>query len=206
VASRGYSSVSLVVQELGRDLTGTQYDEIEGLLEEAEHIADREAGRIWLGTSITGESHRLVGRMIQLNYRPVTAISSVAIRRLAVGATSTALAVGTGYDLVDTLNGVIVLAGYGPGNDIIINTETMDDGPYIVTVSYTATPNVPASIRRGVTKLVAHWMLNRLDPDRQGLESYSVGSDYQVRMRDDADDIPEGVLRLFRQHRAILIA
>lgn len=210
MVARGYSSALLVAQEMGTDLTAAQLDQAADLIEDAESFADRITGRTWLVSSVTDEWHRLTGPEVHLNLRPVSAVSSVKLRRLAVGATDSVLAAGSGYELVDPTNGVVLLSAVSFGwSDPVINTEDWS-GPYVVKVSYTAAAVVPGAIRRGVTKLVAYWMAQRTSAvGTEGIKSYSVGDELSVTYKDDdetSSDIPSEILSLFRQYRAMAFA
>lgn len=203
MAARGYTTATLVAKELGRDLTAPQLDQCADLIEQAEAWIDHESGRAWMVASpTTDELITVTGPVVYLGNRPVSAISSVKVRPMAVGGADTTLVAGTDYELVDGQNGILLLSGFlGPGGDII--QGTLASNSYLK-VSYTSATPVPGDIQRGATLLVAHWMLPRLEPDRQGVDSYSIGGELQVKV--SKADIPDEVLRLIHGHESMAFA
>jgi hypothetical protein len=199
VVARGYTTAQLVAQELGRDLSAPQLDQVADLIEEAEDTCDHETGRSWLVASpIVNELHTATGQLLYLHKKPVTAVTSITRRLQSVGAAVSTLVAGTDYELIDAEHGIVMLAGY-PYHDVVINTTTTDYG-LLLSATYTSTTPVPGGIRRAVTQLVAHWMRRRLSSSAsQGIRSYSVGGgDLTVTYTD--------VLRVFRSYRAMAFA
>lgn len=207
---KGYTTVSLVVAELGQDLTAPQLDQCADLIGEAESWIDQATGRVWLATSPTTEFHSVLGPVVYLRNRPVVAVTSVTRRPLSPGATVTTLVANTQYELIDAANGILLLSGY-PYNDVVINTETTSSYGYLVTVTYTSTTPVPADIQRAATLLVADWMQPRRTPDRQGLDGYTVGDDLTVKFSKPGSangvrGAPAEVMRILEAHETVVFA
>jgi hypothetical protein len=203
MVAKGYTTATLVAKELGRDLTAPQLDECQDLVEQAEAWIDRAAGDAWMVSSPTvNELHTVTGPVVYLRNRPVSAITSLSVRPFTVGSVSTALVQGTGYELLDPAAGLVSLlpswdalaVGYGRAGYL----------GYLLTVSYTTATPAPGDIQRAATLLVAHWMLPRLEPDRQGVDSYSIGGELTVRP--SKQDIPDEVLRLVGARERVLFA
>lgn len=207
MAAKGYTTAQLVAQELGRDLTAPQLDQCADLIGEAEAWIDHETGRAWAVTSpIVDELHSVTSPVVYLVNRPVLAVTSVTARSLAIGSTYTTLAAGSGYELIDPTNGILLLSGVDPATDIVINSSGTFYGA-LVKVSYTASTPVPGDIQRAATLLVAHWMMARLEPDRLGLKAYSVGQELSVTLQDAATiGVPPDVLRIVRSREAVIFA
>lgn len=212
MVAKGYSSATLVAQEMAVDLTAPQLDQCADMLEAAEAWIDRQTGRAWAVTSpVVSELHSVYGPAVYLVNKPVTAVSAVTIRSASVGASPTTLTAGTDYELIDATNGVLLLSGYGTPRDVVINTEHTGYDGYLLFVSYTTTTPAPADIQRASTLLAAEWMLARLNPDYQGVESYRIagsGDEFQVKMASTALE-PTGrmseVLRIVRAREALVI-
>jgi hypothetical protein len=125
---------------LGRALTDAESDSAIGACLAATDFIDRYTGSSWQGTTISGELQTVTGPTVRLDWRPVSAITSVTARSLVVGATPRSLVAGTDYELVDALNGVLLVnAAY----DVI--TTTMSAGT-VLTVTYVVGAVVPAAI------------------------------------------------------------
>lgn len=203
MAAKGYSTATLVAQELGVDLTGPQLDQCADLISEAEGWIDQETGRSWLATSpTTSELHTISGPFVYLTNRPVSAITTVQVRPFGVGATWNTLVAGTDFELLDAANGILSIL---PAYDALVTLPGSGGmSGWLSRTTYTSTTPVPLHIQRATTLLVAHWMLPRLNPDRQGVESYSVGGELQVKVR--ADDIPPEVLRIVHGAEKMLLA
>lgn len=209
---RGYTSRALVADELGRVLTVGQQVQCDGLIGEAEAYVDRVTGRAWLTTSpVADELHTLVSPLVYLAKTPVASVTAVATRSPAIGSVWTALAAGSGYELLDPATGALTVSGFGSG-DVVINTTTAGVEGMLLRVSYThASPYpVPGDVQRAATLLVAAWMLPRLDPSRAGVASVSVGQgDLDVRYRDDQDPqrpVPPLVDRILAGYRGVVLA
>lgn len=191
---RGYCLAADVQDELGVTLTTDQLGMAERLIEAAEDYVDRFTGRTWLVTSPASETVTVpADGLVSLRNRPITAISSVSVRTTAIGAASTPLVAGSTYELLDAATGLLAVSTAYAG--------------YRATVAYTHTnadTALPADVRRATCLLAAHWLLPRLNPDRQGLESYSVGGELTVKTREQ--EVPPEVLRLLRAHEQVLFA
>lgn len=195
MAVKGYSSVGLVAEELGVSLSAEQQAQCTGLLEEAEAWIDHETGTAWLVTSPTTDELHVYdanSRVVVLEHKPVSAITGVKARTYAVDDADETLTADTHYELLDAANGVLLLDGVNHGALLK------------VTYTHTSMP-VPFDIRRAATLLAAHWMTPRLNPDRAGLKSYSVGGELRVDMH-DKQDIPDEVLRIIHGREQVIFA
>lgn len=192
MAAKGYTTTDLVAAELGRTLTAPQLAQCATLIEQAEAWIDHVTGGTWLlASTVTDELHYLTGQVVYLHRWPVAAIASLTVRQ--DGAQETDLVVGDDYDILDGAHGMVMVRGFGRGT--------------LLKVSYTTDSVVlPGDLARAATMLVAHWMLRSLDPDRQGLESYSVGSDLSVKFRTDSNGgVPDDLLAMVRSHRVSIV-
>lgn len=209
MAAKGYTTAQLVAEELGLQLTAPQLDQCADLIEAAEIEVDRETGRSWLATSpVVGELHTVIGRHVYLNHRPVTAVTSVTVRSLSVGSQPQALAAGTGYELIDATNGIILLQGYGYPADIVINTDSGGYDGYLLTVSYTYSAVMDPAIRKITTELVAYWMGGRAGgSDTAGIKRYSL-PDLTVEYADSGsgNEVPPDLRRRLRAFEKVLFA
>lgn len=204
MAARGYTTAEFVEEEVGRDLTPAQYNQVSRLIAQAEDICDRVTGRSWLAPSPTvNELHTVMGPLVYLEHKPVTAITSMTRRILSLGSAVVAMVAGTDYELVDATNGIVLMSRY-PWADVVINTTTTDYGT-LVAVSYTSVTPVPGGIQRAATQLVAHWMTKRLNASHQGIRSYSVGGDLSVTYADQSD-LPDKILQALRGYRVMTFA
>jgi hypothetical protein len=211
MVAKGYSSVALVTEELGRaDLPVAQQNQVDGLLTEAEATIDRLTGKAWLTASpVADELHALSGPVVYLERTPVASVTAVAVRSAAVGATWTALAAGTGYELLDPTTGILTLSGWG-GGDVVVNTAW--GGYDLVRVSYTHTDPlpVPADVRGVATRMVANRMRARLEPSLVGAKSVSVGQgDVAITYRDDTGYGPgltEDDAAILKSYRGVVFA
>lgn len=192
---RGYSSPSLVAEELGVTFTAGQTTQAEGLIEEAEAFVDRFTGRAWITTSPATETLVVpADGLVYLTRRPVTAITSVSVRPATIGGASTALAASSSYELLDAATGLLAVSSGYHG--------------YRVSVTYTHTNDIaalPADIRRAATLLVAHWLTPRLHPERAGLAALSLGSG-EIAQTFRRREIPAEVLAILRARDALVFA
>lgn len=206
---KGYTTATLVAQELGVDLTAPQLDQCADMIAEAEAWIDVETGRAWaVASPTTNELHTLTGRVVYLKNRPTVSISSVLVRPAYVGASNTTLAAGTDYELVDGPNGVLLMSGFLPlsgypwtSGDVAMGLSNRGS---LLSVSYVSSTPVPGDIQRATTMLTAHWMLPRLYPERQGVSSFNLNQIVQTTMR--GEDIPDEVMRLIRGRESVMFA
>jgi hypothetical protein len=125
---------------LGRALTDAESDSATGACLAATDFIDRYTGRSWQGTTITGELQTVRGPTVRLDWRPVASVTSVTARSLTVGATARVLVAGTDYELLDPLNGILLVnAPY----DIITTTTIAGT---VLAVTYVTGAVVPAAI------------------------------------------------------------
>lgn len=206
MTARGYTTVELVVNEMGVELTAPQLDQIADMIADAESWIDVQTGRAWIVTSpTTGELHTIdQSRLVYLNNRPVTAVSSVVARGTYVGATNRTLVANTDYELIDAAHGILMVNDPASGYDIITDRVWSDT---LLTVAYTSSTPVPADIQRAATLLVSAWMLARTLTDYRGLKSYSVGSELSVTLADGSQGaVPGDVMQIIRAREAMIFA
>jgi hypothetical protein len=207
--AKGYTSAQLVAQELGLDLTAPQLDQCADLVAQVEDWIDNETGRSWSVTSPTiDELHPItMSPLVYLFNKPVLAVTSVKARVVLVGGQDVTLSSATDYELIDPVHGILLVNGFlGATGDIV--TSPVLPGALLpnslLKVTYTSATPPPGDIQRVATLMVAHSMSARLNPDRHGIESYSVGGDLQVKLR--TDDLPAEVLRILRSREAVIFA
>jgi hypothetical protein len=176
MAAKGYTTRALVAAYLGKDLTVEQQRICDLRIEEAESLIDDYLGQAWFTGAITDEFHELYGPLIHLNNRPVSSIQGI-IGRVNYSATETALVVDEDYFIASFTRGIVQVSSF----------ESYD----WVLVDYTPASPIPKKLQLGTTMLVAKLMGNTIDPNRNGIQSYSVGEDLTVKYRDpktwDAD-------------------
>lgn len=116
---------------LGRALTNAESDSATGACLGATAYIDKVLGRSWQSATITGEIQQARDGMIRLDQRPIATVTSVTTRGVYLGASSTVLTSPTGYELINAVEG-----------QLLVNASDGD----IVTVSYTVSGGVPADI------------------------------------------------------------
>lgn len=209
MVQKGYATAQLVADELGRALTVAQQAQAATLIEEAEALVDRVTGRAWLVASPATETHVLTSPVVYLERTPVAAVTSVSVRSSAIGAASTALVDGVGYELLDPANGVLALSSY-PLTDVVNGSAYSPGTIATITYTYTSPLPVPADIQGVVTRMVANRMRGRLDPSMTGVKSVSVGQgDLALTYRDDAGTGPgvsDDDLAILRSYRGLVFA
>jgi hypothetical protein len=162
VASKGYCLRSHVADELGVVLTAQQELQVDALIEAAEDAIDDLAAQEWLGVSpVTAELHTPSGDYLNLEHRPVTAVTTVTTRAPVPGETAETLVASSDYELVDAARGVLLLPG---------------KAGQLVSVAYTYAAPVPPAIRQATALLVAEWFRPRLNGSSgAAVESLTVG-------------------------------
>lgn len=193
MSAKGYTSRLRVQSYLGRTLTADQLDQADALIAAAEAWIDRRTHRSWLVASpVTDELHTVTGGVVYLQQRPVTSITSVTVRSLAVSATETSLVDGSDYELIDPTNGGLSLGG----------SAYLDS---LAKVSYVHTgPAVPEDIALATTMMVAAWLQPTLDGVGSNIKSYQVGGELQVSFTDD--DLLKSVKGLVDPCRMLVFA
>jgi hypothetical protein len=196
VVARGYTTVQRVVDRVGSELTAAQVALIPDLIEEAEALFDREAGRVWLVASPATERHPAYGALVYLRRYPVLTVTSVTARHPSVGSEIQTLVAAESYELLDADHGVLRLSNGYHGYDL--------------TIAYThANPSaLPADVRHHATELVAHWMTRRLAGGAGAVKSASVDDVTVTFAEGSASDaeIPEGVGAFLRSMRGLVFA
>lgn len=209
--ARGYTTATLVAQELGTDLTAPQLDQCADLIAAAETEVDRETGRSWLTSSpISNELHTVYGPVVYLEHRPVLTVTSVTMRPTVVGADPVVLDVDIDYELIDAANGILLLSGYGYPVDVVINTEYTEHSGWLIEVDYThSLTTIEPAIQKITTELVASWMRGRTSADLTGVKSFDVPDLLSVTYRDDATSsttVPADIQRRLRLFEKVLMA
>jgi hypothetical protein len=205
---RGYTSELLVIDEMGDAWDDSLADQCITTMAQVEAYIDKYTGRSWaIPSAVVDELHTVTNRYVYLDHRPVTAITSMAVRLASVGAAYTTLTAGTNYELLDATNGIVLLAGGGPpwGYDVVVNTTEI--AGYILKASYTTSTPVPADIEHAATLLVSDWLWTRLHGDRRGVKSSSVstaGDQFSVSYSNDSPSTE--VRRILNSHRVIAFA
>lgn len=125
---------------LGRNLTDAESGSAPGACLASTDFIDRYTGKSWQGTTISGELQTVLGPTVRLDWRPVASVTSITARSLTVGAAARVLVAGTDYELLDPLNGILLVnAPY----DIITTTAITGT---VLTVTYVTGAVVPAAI------------------------------------------------------------
>jgi len=211
VTAKGYTTVTLVAQELAVDLTAPQLDQLAGIIERAEAWIDRQTGRAWIQpTPIADEIYNVEAGILYLRTTPVSAVTSLSVRSMVVGSSYQVLVPGTDYELLDPLAGVVSLASGWP-QLLTYWGRTYDR--FLAKVSYTVSTPAPSDIQQAATLLAAYWMQYRLQPESRGISSYRVASNgdefsttYQGGSGGSASDVPPDVLAIVRAREAVIFA
>jgi len=178
-----YTDAARIAAHLNVTLTGAQQTQAGVLSQAASDWIDRYLDRSWQTVSpVSGEVHTVNGDRVYLDSRPVVAITSVETRQDAIGAAYTTLAVGQ-YELVDPMNGILQIMGWGD---------------YLARVAYTHTATMPPShVALAATMIAASWLGPSLLGLPTGLESIALGqNDINVKFSTSARDVPAEALRL----------
>jgi hypothetical protein len=207
MAAKGYTTATLVAQEMGRDLTAPQLDQCADLIEAAEAFIDQQTGRSWLATSpTTAELHQPDGPVVYLKHRPVAAISSVSVRPLVVGGTDTVLVANTDYELIDATNGVLLINSLlGVTGDIVRSTLARGS---LLKVTYTTVTPVPANVQRLTTELVANWLTRRIGGSNMaGVKSFKM-PDFSIDYTDAGSSfsVPDDLMRRINALERVMFA
>lgn len=198
-----YADATSLELYLGRDLTDAEALQATAVCDAATEQIEGYTGKTWQGTTITGEQHTVYGVTITLSRTPVASISSITLRYPSVGMTPVTLVAGTDYEILNAQTGQVLLASYNL--DPIINASHYRQGS-ILTVNYTITVVVPASIALAANMLAAYLLLPTGGDENQqlGIKSYSVGQELSVTYFDrnaSSGSLPDGVKALLAPYR-----
>jgi hypothetical protein len=117
-----YTDAQKIQNYLGTTLTSAQQTQAGVMSDAATQWVDRYLGRSWQATSpVTDERHSIIGDRVYLTHRPVVAVTSVKTRGIYEGATVTTLS-ATQYELLDTVNGVVLLDGWSSGDELALSS------------------------------------------------------------------------------------
>lgn len=194
MAAKGYATTTTVAAYLGATFTAGQITEAGLLIQAAEEWIDARMGQAWLVASPTTEIHTVpADGMLRLYNRPVTAITSVAVRAPTIGATSTALVAGTSYELLDAATGLLAVSLYQG---------------YRASVVYTHTLAVPERIALATKLLVAYWMEPILSGEQRDIKGIQFGQDLKIDYATVAQErgVPPRVLELLNVGRRLVFA
>jgi hypothetical protein len=179
-----YTTSAAVESHLDRTFTATQLAEADSLLAAADAWITSRLPYSYPQTAlITEEFHLVEGPYLFLNRTPVTSVTSVTVRSRVLGAATTALVVGTNYDLLDATAGMLRIAGYLGGEAL---------------VSYTPAIALDPRLETAAKKLVAFWLRPLLEGVSGDVQSYSIGQELQVTFKQDSRTlgIPDEVVAL----------
>lgn len=168
---------------LGRALTDAESDSAPGACLAATDFIDRYTGKSWQGTTVTGELQTVpassavwsgetgwYGRLVRLDWKPVVSVTSVTARGLVVGETPRVLVAGTGYELIDPLNGrllvnestgTVLTVTYVTGSTV---PATISQAANIIAAAYAVAGSAAAGTDRGIQKLKAGSVEITYDP------------------------------------------
>lgn len=188
---KGYSSVEEVQGLVGMTFDETQEDQVLRLIEAAESFIDWATDRSTWGsnTPIVDEYYSMGGPRLYLKSVPVTSIESIKVGTYNVLGTIT-LVPTANYDLVDPINGLVVLSP-----DVTDPYFTYD----YLHVSYTPAVTLPAHLKLATAQLVAHWLSIHFDPARLSYSLYTLGDgDLSAR---PINGIPKEILEMLDTFR-----
>lgn len=170
--AKGYTDAAQVAAYLGVTLTDDQDAQAAALVAPAEAWLDAYTGRAWLTGAVTGEVYTAPGALLQLRQWPVASIESItATRQAYTDAETTTLTANSDYQARDLSRGLVWVA------------------PWLfydyLTVAYTPTATLPATIQQAATMLVAEWLRPALDGVSSAVKSYSAFGQVSVTFRDE---------------------
>lgn len=158
-----YCTADEVNEILGGSLSPEAEDAAAGVVDGVSAFIDQYTGQSFgVGGAVTDEVQTVHGAQVHLARTPVTAITALRVTEPYIGAPSTVLTDGQGYQLLDPSRGlVMVWAGDGA----------------VATVSYSAaaTP-VPAHINLAAKILSAHCIRYAIDPTGFTLSQLQAGT------------------------------
>lgn len=190
-----YTDAQKIAAYLGTALTGDQQTQAGVMADAATAWIDRYLGRSWQATSpVTDEKHSIIGDRVYLTNRPVVALTSVKTRGIYEGATVTTLSASQ-YELLDTVNGIVLLDGWTSGDDLALTSYTH------------SVSTAPADVQLAASMIAAGWLGGALNPGTSGVESLSVGqNDVSVKYSATRSDVPKEALSILNGYRQVVIA
>ena len=188
-----YTDSAKIAAYLGVTLTGAQETQAGVLADAATAWIDRFTGQSWQDDgSVTDELHQVQGGRIYLAHRPVTAISSLAVRQEIVSGDWDTLD-SSEYEILDAANGVVLVSGWGQ---------------YLTKTSYThSMTTAPADVQLAASMIAASWLSQALRPNTSGLDSLAVGqNDIALKFSASRADVPMEARSILRAYRRVVIA
>lgn len=186
--SKGYTDTSAVALALSREFTGDEETMADLLIGEAEDYIDRQTGLKWLDGGTASETRQVIGGMVTLGHRPITAITSVTAQRGLWSEPQ--VLVSSDYTILDVATGTIAIR--------------VRDGS-LATIAYTYDDDVPALISQAARDYVVARMGGGLSegftPD---IRRYRIADGTEVERFDTAqmsDGIPASVHTAIRSFR-----
>ena len=184
-----YALAADVALFLGRTLSADQTTEATALLAAASAYVDRYTGQTWVAATVTGEIQTVRDGMIRLDRRPISGVTTVSVRGVYLGASSTVLTSPTGYEIINAAEGQLLIGA--------------NDGA-MATVTYTAAPTVPDDIEQATIMLASYWLGAAITP--AGLVYSKIKSDEEELTYRNANDkdtpIPPSVQAILNGYRS----
>lgn len=170
-----YADAASLAIYLGRSLTAPETAAASSACAAATDYIDRYVGKSWQGTTISGEVQTVMGPTVRLDRVPVASITSATARPPLVGATPRMLVAGTDYELIDPLNGVLLVSGYGYV-DAVISTEGCVGT--VLTITYVVGSPAPAAIQQAANIIAAQYLVSAPAASNQarGIQKLKAGS------------------------------
>jgi hypothetical protein len=159
-----YASAASLALFLARALTAAETASASAACAAATEYVDRFTGKTWQGQTITGELQTVpYNGIVRLDRLPVASLTTVTARWLYVGETIISLVANTDYELIDALNG-LVLVNRPQGT--------------VLTVTYVTGSTVPADIALAANIIAASYLISApaasLKP--RGIQKLKAGS------------------------------
>jgi hypothetical protein len=171
-----YATAASLELYLQRQLSGEEGDAAALAVAAASDYIDRYVGKSWQGTTISGEVQTVPkDGIVRLDRRPVASVTTVLSRPLLVGVAPLTLVAGTDYELLDPLNGIVLVHGYGYV-DAVISTLGHFDTALIVT--YVVGSPAPAAIQQAANIIAAQYLTSAVAyfAQSRGIQKLKAGS------------------------------
>ncbi len=184
-----YAEAADVEIYLNTPFVGDQEDAATALVAAASAYVDRYTGRTWVAATVTGEVRTAYDGLVRLTRAPVASVSSVSVRGAYLGAASSVLVAGTGYELLDATRGLLAVDAY--------------DGQ-LATVTYVTAPTVPDDIKQAAVILAASWLSPGLNAQGRTFSKIKAGS-AELVYRDTDLPLPPAAAAILDGYRAGLV-
>jgi hypothetical protein len=157
-----YADATSLALYLGRSLTTAEAASASAAAAAATAYIDWVTGMCWQGLTVTGELQTVpTTGIVQLDRRPVASVTMVTARWLILGETPVTLVAGTDYELIDPLNGY-VLVNRAAGTTLTVTYVTGSTVPAdialaanIIAADYLVSAPAASGEERGIAKLKA---------------------------------------------------